>query len=285
MDSRTPLLTLRGIRKRFGHLEMLHGVDLSLFAGEVLVLAGANGAGKSTLVKILAGVYDDWEGKIELAGRPVRPRSPHDAAALGIACIHQELALVGPMSAADNLFLGRERSRSFRGVDDRSQAEAARLWLERLGVVVDVSRPVEELPVAVQQSIEIARALSMDARVLVMDEPTSALTEMETRRLFERIEQLKGEGRAVLFISHKMEEIYRVADRIAVLRDGRLVGTRPPSELGRSELVDLDGGTGDHRARARQRARRRGPPPRPARGGRRTRLARASPWFATCPSR
>jgi ABC-type sugar transport system ATPase subunit len=238
MDSQTPLLALRGIRKRFGHLEMLHGVDLSLLAGEVLVLAGANGAGKSTLVKILAGVYDDWEGTVELAGRSVRPRSPHDAAALGIACIHQELALVGPMSAADNLFLGRERSRRFfLGVDDRAQSEAARVWLDRLGVDVDVSLPVEQLPVAVQQSIEIARALSMEARVLVMDEPTSALTVMETKHLFERIEQLKREGRAVLFISHKMEEIYRIADRIAVLRDGRLVGTRPASELGRGELV------------------------------------------------
>jgi ABC-type sugar transport system ATPase subunit len=237
MDSRTPLLTLRGIRKRFGHLEMLHGVDLSLFAGEVLVLAGPNGAGKSTLVKILAGVYDDWEGTMELAGRPVRPRSPHDAAALGIACIHQELALVGPMSAADNLFLGRERRHRVLGVDDRAQSATARLWLERLGLDIDVTLPVEQQPVAVQQSIEIARALSMDARVLVMDEPTSALTVMETRHLFERIEQLTGEGRAVLFISHKMEEIYRIADRIAVLRDGQLVGTRPAAELGRGELV------------------------------------------------
>jgi len=237
MDTRTPHLTLRGIRKRFGRLEILHGVDLELRAGEVLVLAGANGAGKSTLVKILAGVHDDWEGTMELAGRSVRPRSPHEAAALGIACIHQELALVGPMNAADNLFLGRERSSRFGGVDDRAQSQTARLWLERLGLDVDVSLPVEQLPVAVQQSIEIARALSMDARVLVMDEPTSALTVMETKLLFERIELLKREGRAVLFISHKMEEIYRLADRIAVLRDGQLVGTRPASELGRGELV------------------------------------------------
>jgi ABC-type sugar transport system ATPase subunit len=216
---------------------VLRGIDLDLLAGEVLVLAGGNGAGKSTLVKILAGVYDDWEGRVELAGRSVRPKSPHDAAALGIACIHQELALVGPMSAADNLFLGRERSRRLFGVDDRAQAEAARGWLERLGVDVDVRLPAEQLPVAVQQSIEIARALSMDARVLVMDEPTSALTAMETKLLFERVDQLKREGRAVLFISHKMEEIYRIADRIAVLRDGQLVGTRPVSKLERSELV------------------------------------------------
>jgi ribose transport system ATP-binding protein len=238
MGSETPLLALRGIRKRFGRLEVLHGIDLELRAGEVLVLAGGNGAGKTTLVKILAGAYDDWEGEIALAGTPVRPRRPHEAASLGIACIHQELALVGPLNAADNLFLGRERSHGLLGVDDRAQAEAASGWLERLGVEVDVRLPVERLPVAVRQSIEIARALSMDARVLVMDEPTSALTEMETRHLFERIEQLKREGRAVLFISHKMEEIYRIADRIAVLRDGKLVGTRRAPELARGELVE-----------------------------------------------
>ena len=234
----TPLLTLRGIRKRFGRLEVLHGVDLDLAAGEVLVLAGANGAGKSTLVKILAGVYDDWQGEIALDGRRVRPRSPHDAARLGVSCIHQELALVGPMSVTDNLFLGRERCRVWGGVDARAQARMARGWLDRLGLDLDVSRPVEELPIALQQSIEIARALSMEARVIVMDEPTSALTEMETRHLFARVEQLKREGHAVLFISHKMEEIYRIADRIAVLRDGQLVGTRPPSELGRDVLVE-----------------------------------------------
>jgi ABC-type sugar transport system ATPase subunit len=234
----TPLLTLRGIRKRFGRLEVLHGVDLDLAAGEVLVLAGANGAGKSTLVRILAGVYGEWEGEIALDGARVRPRSPHDAARLGIACIHQELALVGPMSVTDNLFLGRERCRAWGGVDARAQARIARGWLDRLGLDVDVSRAVEELPVALQQSIEIARALSMDARVIVMDEPTSALSEAETWHLFERVEQLKREGHAVLFISHKMEEIYRIADRIAVLRDGLLVGTRPASELGRDQLVE-----------------------------------------------
>ena len=120
MEPAASLLALRGIRKRFGRLEVLHGVDLELHAGEVLVLAGANGAGKSTLVKILAGVFDDWDGTMELQGRSVRPRRPHEAAALGIACIHQELALVGPLSAADNLFLGRELSRRFLGVDDRA---------------------------------------------------------------------------------------------------------------------------------------------------------------------
>ena len=142
------------------------------------------------------------------------------------------------MSVADNLFLGRERCRRWGGVDGRTQVQMARGWLERLGLDVDPTLPVEDLPIALQQSVEIARALSMDARVLVMDEPTSALTEMETRHLFERIEQLKREGHAVLFISHKMEEIYRIADRIAVLRDGLLVGTRPASGLGRGELVE-----------------------------------------------
>jgi ABC-type sugar transport system ATPase subunit len=229
---------MRGIRKSFGRLEVLHGVDIDLEAGVVLVLAGANGAGKSTLVKILAGVFDDWGGTIELAGTPIHPRRPQEALAHGIASIHQELSLVGPMSVSDNVFLGRERRVGWGGVDFRSQAELARGWLERLGLEIDVARAIEDYPIAVQQLVEIARALSVDARILIMDEPTSALTEVETERLFVLIDELKAEGRAILFISHKMEEIYRVADRITVLRDGSVVGTSVPSELPRDELVE-----------------------------------------------
>lgn len=231
------LLEMRGIRKSFGRREVLRGVDVELEAGKVLVLAGANGAGKSTLVKILAGVYNDWEGQVRIAGRSVRPLHPQEAVRHGVASIHQELSLVGPMRVADNFFLGRERCRSWGGIDYGAQASEARRWLERLGLDLDVGRPVEEYPIAVQQLIEIARALSLNARILVMDEPTSALTEVETERLFELIDELKGEGRGILFISHKMEEIYQVADRISVLRDGRLVGTRSPAELPRQELV------------------------------------------------
>jgi ABC-type sugar transport system ATPase subunit len=229
---------MRGIRKSFGRLEVLHGVDVDLEAGQVLVLAGANGAGKSTLVKILAGVHDEWEGTVELAGESIHPRRPQEALKQGIASIHQELSLVGPMSVADNLFMGRERRSAWGGVDFRSQAELARGWLARLGLEIDVARNVEDYPIAVQQLIEIARALSVDARILIMDEPTSALTEVETERLFELIDELKAEGRAILFISHKMEEIYRVADRIMVLRDGSVVGTSAPSELPRDELIE-----------------------------------------------
>lgn len=238
MDGPVPLLAIRGVRKSFGRLEVLHGVDMELEAGKVLVLAGANGAGKSTLVKILAGVYSDWEGSLEIGGLPIRSQNPQEATAHGIACIHQELSLVGPMSVADNLFLGRERCRFWGGVDYRSQEALARKLLGRLSLDVDVLRSVEHYPLAVQQLIEIARALSLDARVLVMDEPTSALTEVETRRLFELIDELKREGRAVLFISHKLEEIYRVADRIAVLRDGDLVAACRRSDLPPDELVE-----------------------------------------------
>ena len=238
MGGESPLLSMRGIRKSFGRLEVLHGVDLDLEAGQVLVLAGANGAGKTTLVKILSGVYDEWEGAVELAGESIRPRRPQEALAHGIVSIHQELSLVGPMSVADNLFLGRERRAGWGGVDFRSQAELARGWLERLGLSIDVARNVEEYPIAVQQMIEIARALSVNARVLIMDEPTSALTEVEIERLFELMDELKAEGRAILFISHKMEEIYRVAERITVLRDGSVVGTSSPSDLPRDEMVE-----------------------------------------------
>jgi len=232
------LLEMRGIRKSFGRLEVLRGVDVELDGGEVLILAGANGAGKTTLVKILAGVHSDWEGEIRIAGRSVRPLRPQEAVRHGVASIHQELSLVGPMRVADNFFLGRERRRSWGGIDYRSQAAEAHRWLERLGLDLDVDRPVEEYPIAVQQLIEIGRALSLNARILVMDEPTSALTEVETERLFELIDEFKGEGRGILFISHKMEEIYQVADRISVLRDGRLVGTRSPNELPGEELVE-----------------------------------------------
>ncbi len=227
---------MTGIRKRFGPVEVLHGVDLEIHGGETHVLAGENGAGKSTLIKILAGVYPDFEGRIEIDGRSVRPGSPLEANALGVAVIYQELSLVPPMSVADNLFLGRPlvTAGMVRYTDQRKQA---RRLLEQLGLEMDVNRPVDELPISVQQLLEIAKALSYGARVIVMDEPTSALNAPEVQRLFELIGRLKAQGHGIVYITHKMEEIDQIADRITVLRDGDLVGTAPAEDLPTPKLI------------------------------------------------
>lgn len=231
-----PLVRLRGIRKRFGPVPVLRGIDLDLFPGEVLVLAGENGAGKSTLIKILGGVHADFEGTIEIAGRAVRPRSPLEAAALGVAIIFQELSLVPTLTVADNIFLGRPLTR--RGfVDDAAQREAARRLLDQLGLDLDVDRRVEELPLVQQQLTEIAKALARDARVLVLDEPTSALNTPEVEKLFALLRDLQARGCGLIYITHKMEEIERIADRICVLRDGEHVGTAPAAELPPATLV------------------------------------------------
>lgn len=227
---------MRGITKRFGQVTVLDDVSFELLPGEVHILAGENGAGKSTLIKILAGIHTDYQGQIEVAGEPVRFSSPLDAGRRGIAVIHQELSLIGPMTVADNLFLGRSKT-SWGWMRDRQQRQEATKWLQRLGLEIDVGRHVEEFSIATQQCIEIAKALSQQAKVIVMDEPTSALNGPEAERLFELIAQLKGEGCAIVYISHKMDEIERIADRITVLRDGKYVGTAPASELPTPELI------------------------------------------------
>jgi len=231
-----PRVCLRGISKRFGPVTVLRGVDLDIRAGEVLVLAGENGAGKSTLIKILGGVHTEFEGVIELDGGEVRPRSPLEAAALGIAIIFQELSLVPTMTVADNIFLGRPLTR--RGfVEDAAQRASARQLLEQLGLDLDLDRRVEDLPIAQQQLTEIAKALARNARVIVMDEPTSALSAPEVERLFDLIRDLKARGCGMVYITHKMEEIRRIADRVTVLRDGELVGSAPAEALPPSRLV------------------------------------------------
>jgi ABC-type sugar transport system ATPase subunit len=231
------LLRMSGISKRFGAAVVLTDVQFDLRAGEVHVLAGENGAGKSTLMKILAGVITDFDGQIVIGGRPVRPRSPLEAAALGVSVIHQELSLVGPMSVADNISLARHPARA-GFVQTRRQQRRARDRLARLGIDLDVRRPVEEYPIAIRQLIEIAKALSGEAKIIVMDEPTSALDSQEAARLFRLIRNLKESGCGIVYISHKMEEIESLADRITVLRDGRYVGTADAADLPIPKLIE-----------------------------------------------
>ena len=230
------LLTMRGIGKSFGRQRVLDEVDFDVAAGEVHVLAGENGAGKSTLIKILGGVHQPEGGAIRIGGRVVRPRSPRDAAGMGVAIIHQELSLVPAMSVSDNIFLGRERSTGgWR--HERAQRREAEELTGRLGLDIDVARPVSEQAISVQQMIEIAKALAFDARIIVMDEPTSALNEPEVQRLFARIADLKERGCGIIYITHKLEEVYRLADRITVLRDGKKIITAPAAELPEAALI------------------------------------------------
>ncbi len=233
----TPLVRMTGITKRFGRVTVLEDVDFEVRAGEVHILAGENGAGKSTLIKILAGVHTDFAGTLEINGRSVRPANPLDAVGLGVAVIHQELSLIPSMSVADNVFLGRMRTLPLGMVNDWAQREETRDILRQFELDLDANQAVESLPVAQQQLVEIAKALSLNARVIVMDEPTSALNAPEVRKLFGMIDRLKQQGCGIVYITHKMEEVEQIADRITVLRDGRLVGSASAQQLPVPELI------------------------------------------------
>lgn len=228
---------MEGISKSFSGVKVLSGVNFELRAGEVHVLAGENGAGKSTLIKILAGVHAADEGVIRIDGDPVRFRSPHEAWRRGIAVIHQESSLIGPMSVVDNIFLGREYCMAGGLLQRERQNARATVLLAEFDLTIDVSLPVEDFPLATRQMIEIAKAIAFDARVIVMDEPTSALNGPEVERLFSIIASLKNRGCGIIYISHKMEEIYTVADRISVLRDGLSVGTAAVADLPKADLI------------------------------------------------
>jgi len=234
-----PALRMRGIRKAFPGVVALDGVPLEVAKGEVHVLLGENGAGKSTLMKILSGAIRSDAGEIELDGRPVQIQGPGHAQELGIRIIYQEFNLVPQLSAAENIFLGREPMRAFGFVDRRHLEQEAKRRLDELGVGVDPTRPVRELGVAQQQMVEVAKALLGEARLLIMDEPTSALTASEIDALFAAIERLTGQGVAVIYISHRLEEVERIGDRVTVLRDGKHVATLGVGDVPLAELIRL----------------------------------------------
>jgi len=232
-----PILVASGIGKTFGGIAALRGVDLRLFAGEVHALMGENGAGKSTLMKILSGVLTDYEGELVVGGVPVAFSGVRDAEAAGVAIIHQELNLVPELTVADNIFLGREKRIAGLVVDRRAARQAARGLLGRLGIDLDPEAKVGSLRVGEQQLVEIAKALSLDARILIMDEPTSALSPAECRRLFQIVRQLAGEGVAIVYISHRIDEVLALADRLTVLRDGRHVLTDAMRHVSEAALI------------------------------------------------
>ncbi len=237
-SANTPLLTMRGIVKSFPGVKALSGVDLTLQSGEVLALLGENGAGKSTLMKILGGALHPDAGAIAVAGREAHFSSPHAARAAGIAVIHQEFNLIPALSAVENIFLGQEIAR--RGFIARAEERRRAVGLfERLGVKFDLDTPCRRLTTAQQQLVEIARALACEARIIVMDEPTAALTAHEVERLFTIIGDLKARGIGVIYISHRLEEIGRIADRVSVLRDGANVGDRRAQEVTRAQIIEM----------------------------------------------
>ncbi len=233
-----PALSMRGIRKAFPGVQALAGVELEVWPGEVHVLLGENGAGKSTLMKILSGAYVADAGTVAIHGETIALTTPRAARDAGIAIIHQELALVPEMTVAENVFLGRAPTRFGLLDQPRMVAETA-VYLSRLGANIDPNELVHTLSIAQQQLVEIARALSLDARILIMDEPTSALTELESERLFATISGLTARGTAIVYISHRLDEIFAIGHRITVLRDGRNVATRDVRSADRRELVRL----------------------------------------------
>ncbi|HEX3657291.1 MAG TPA: sugar ABC transporter ATP-binding protein [Pirellulales bacterium] len=220
-----PLIAVRQLTKRFPGVVALDDVSLEIERGQCTAICGENGAGKSTLMKVLAGVIPDFEGQYLLRGRAVRFASTREAEQAGVSIIHQELNLVEQLTAAANIFLGREKRSAFGVLDERAMRDAAGRLLAELECHVDPGQRVGQLRVGDQQLVEIAKALSLESEILIMDEPTSALTESEVARLFRVIERLRSRGVTILYISHKMDEVFRLADRIVVLRDGRLVDT------------------------------------------------------------
>jgi inositol transport system ATP-binding protein len=232
------LLEARDIRKAFPGVVALDGVSLKLRTHSVHALLGENGAGKSTLMKIIAGIYTPDDGELRLQGRMVRFASPRAALQQGIAMIHQELNLLPSMSVAENIWIGREPLR-LGLVNHRELRQRTHALLERLHIDIDPDAEVRRLTIAARQLVEIARALSYESHLLIMDEPTSALTERDAERLFAIVRELRAEGKGILYITHRLEELTEIADEISVLRDGRYVGAGRPEELGRDEIIRM----------------------------------------------
>jgi len=233
------LVEMKDIRKSFFGVEVLHGVDFDVTAGEVVALCGENGAGKSTLVKVFAGVHPRDSGEVLLLGEKIGNSSPHEMQHKGVSMIHQELVLVEEMTVAQNIYLSREPVRGLGVIDFAKMNNDAKELLESLGQDISPTTKVNELKIAQKQMVEIAKAISFDVKVIIMDEPTAVLTNKETEILFKLIKSLAERGIGIIYISHRLGEIKQIADRVTVLRDGNLVGTKKASEVTEKEIASM----------------------------------------------
>jgi D-xylose transport system ATP-binding protein len=249
--SRAPILELRGLSKRFGAAQALSGVDLEVYPAEVVALVGDNGAGKSTLVKIIAGIFPPDAGEMRFAGEDIRPRSPKDASALGIATVYQDLALCDNLDVVANLFLGREEVTAGRTLDEEAMERRALEVLRTLNVTLPSVRvPIAALSGGQRQSVAVARAILGEAKLVLMDEPTAALGVAQTKQVKDLIARLREQGLGVIVISHNLADVFQVADRIAVLRLGRLAGNFATREATREQVVARITGADDPDSRA-----------------------------------
>jgi len=236
MPGEAPVLEMRKISKVFPGVRALSGVDFRLFRGEVHAVMGQNGAGKSTLVKVLTGVHEHDAGEILLEGKPIRPDSPFAAQKLGISTVYQEVNLCPNLSVAENMFIGRQPMR-FGSIHWKEMNRRAEEALRRLNIVIDVTQVLSSYSIAIQQMVAIARVLDVSSKILILDEPTSSLDETEVERLFGLIRTLRDRGLAILFITHFLDQTYRISDRITVLKDGLFCGEYETAELPKLELI------------------------------------------------
>ena len=233
------VLSMRGIHKHFMGVHALKGVDFELKAGEIHALVGENGAGKSTLMKIITGIHARDSGEIHFDGRPFNPVSPKQTLAAGIGIIHQELNMMEHLTAAQNIFIGRESMKGRVFLDEKQQNRRTAELFDRLNMRIDPTELLSRLTVGKQQMVEIAKAVSHDLKVLILDEPTAALTETEIHDLFSIMKDLAARNTALIYISHRMDEIARITDRVSVLRDGEYVGSGSTASLGKEEIINM----------------------------------------------
>lgn len=233
-----PIITINNLRKRFPGVLALDGVDFEINSGEVHALMGENGAGKSTLIKVLTGVHKRDAGQIELDNQPIAPTSPAAAEALGISTVFQEVNLIPQLSVAENILLGRQPKNTIGAINWKALNQMARQTLERLGLELDVQKHLADYSIAVQQMVAIARGIALDAKVLILDEPTSSLDDKEVANLFDVIRRLRDKGMAIVLVTHFLDQVYQISNRITVLRNGQNVGTWPTEQLDRLSLIE-----------------------------------------------